>query len=200
MAFELDMTPASWQLWCFSVLVLGMFMAVEWDLREHRIPNVLIVLLLTLGLIMHTVGPANGRAGLFDAFPGALGTVKAGLGVLAGLAVFLPFYVSRSMGAGDVKLMAALGAFVGPGEVIGLALSVLVAGGVLAAFRMLLKRNARRVMGNVKLVLSGWGYGTSQFDPATQSADRMPYAFSFALGLLAFSSWRLSGGMQILGF
>lgn len=195
-----DITPATWQLWCLAALALGMLMAVEWDLREHRIPNVLIVLLMTLGLLMHTVGPANGRAGIFDAFPGALGAVKAGLGVLAGLAVFLPFYLSRSMGAGDVKLMAALGAFVGPGEVIGLALSVLAAGGVLAVLRMLLKRNARRVMGNVKLVFSGLGHGVSQFDPATQSADRMPYALSFALGLLAFSFWRLSGGMPILGF
>lgn len=195
-----DITPATWQLWCLSALALGMFMAVEWDLREHRIPNLLIVLLLTAGVVMHAVGPANGRGGLFDAFPGALGAVKAGLGVLAGLAIFLPFYLSRSMGAGDVKLMAALGAFVGPGEVIGLALSVLVAGGVLAVLRMLLKRNGRRVLGNVKLVFSGLGHGASQFDPVTQSADRMPYALSFAAGLLAFSYWRLSGGMQILGF
>lgn len=197
---NLDVTPATWQLWCLSTLALGMLMVVEWDLREHRIPNVLVLLLLTLGLVMHTVGPANGRAGLLDAFPGALGAAKAGLGGVAGLAVFLPFYLFRSMGAGDVKLMAALGAFVGPGEVIGLALFVLAAGGVLAVLRMLFKRNARRVLGNVKLVFIGLGHGVSQFDPATQSADRMPFALSFAAGLLAFSYWRLSGGMPILGF
>lgn len=196
----LDVTPATWQLWCLATLALGLLMAVEWDLREHRIPNVLVVLLLVTGLVMHTVGPANGRAGLLDAFPGALGAAKAGLGVLAGLAVFLPFYLSRSMGAGDVKLMAALGAFVGPGEVIGLALCVLAAGGVLAVLRMLIKRNARRVLANVKLVFNGLGSGVSQFDPATQSVDRMPFAASFAVGLLALSYWRLSGGMPILGF
>ena len=61
-------------------------------------------------------------------------------------------------------------------------------------------RNARLVLSNVKLILIGMGHGGSGFDPATQSADRMPYALSFATGLAVFSYWRLSGGMQILGF
>lgn len=175
-------------------------MAVEWDLREHRIPNVLIVFLLLAGVALNAVGPANGRGGLLDAFPGALGFGPALLGALVGLLIYLPFYMMRTMGAGDVKLMAALGAFVGTGEVIGLALCVLIAGGVLAVIRMLLKRNARLVLSNVKLILIGMGHGGSGFDPATQSADRMPYALSFATGLAVFSYWRLSGGMQILGF
>jgi len=198
MSFEL--TPASWQLWCLAILALGMLMAVEWDLREHRIPNALILFLLLTGLALQTVGPANGRGGLFDAYPGALGFGPALLGALVGLMIYLPFYMMRTMGAGDVKLMAALGAFVGTGEVIGLALFVLIAGGVLSVIRMLLKRNARLVLNNVKLILIGMGHGGSGFDPATQSADRMPYALSFATGLAVFSYWRLSGGMQILGF
>ena len=195
-----DLTPATWQLWCLAILALGLLMAVEWDLREHRIPNVLIVFLLLAGVALNAVGPANGRGGLFDAFPGALGLGSAMLGALVGLMIYLPFYMMRAMGAGDVKLMAALGAFVGTGEVIGLALCVLIAGGVLSVIRMVLKRNARLVLSNVKLILIGMGHGGSGFDPATQSADRMPYALSFATGLAVFSYWRLSGGMQILGF
>jgi prepilin peptidase CpaA len=198
MSFEL--TPATWQLWCFAILVLGMLMAVEWDLREHRIPNTLILFLLLMGVAVHAAGPANGRGGIFDAFPGALGVGSALLGALAGLVIFLPFYLIRAMGAGDVKLLVALGAFVGTGEIVGLALSVLIAGGALAVLRMLLKRNARLVLGNVKLILLGMGHGGARFDPVTQSADRMPYALSFAAGLAVFSYWRLSGGMQILGF
>lgn len=192
MAFAI--TPASWQLWCFATLALVMLMAIEADQRERRIPNVLVVFTLVAGVALHALGPANERAGLFSAFPGALGAGQALLGVLAGLLIFLPFYFFGAMGAGDVKFMAALGAFTGPWEAIGLALTVLVAGGVLALARMLMKRNSRVVLGNVMVVLGSWGRGGPQvFNPATQSADRMPYAFAFALGLVAYGYARLSG-------
>ncbi len=194
------LTPVSWQVWCLAILALGMCMALDWDLREQRIPNTLIVFLLLTGVVMQTFGPANGRGGLFDYFPGAIGLGAALLGALVGLTLFLPLYLLRAMGAGDVKLMAALGAFVGTSDVIGLALCVLVAGGVIGVVRMLLKRNAKQVMGNVKLIFAGMTPGGTRFDAATQSVDRMPYAISFAMGLAAFSVWRLSGGPQILGF
>ena len=197
---SIELSPVSWQVWCLAILALGMCMAVDWDLREHRIPNALILFLLLTGLTLQTLGPANGRGGLFDFFPGALGLASALLGALVGLVIYLPFYILRVMGAGDVKLMAALGAFVGTAEVIGLALFVLIAGGALAVIRMLIKRNAMRVMSNITLILAGLRQGGSRFDAATQSADRMPYALSFAAGLAAFSYWRLSGGMQILSF
>ncbi|MFZ3219414.1 MAG: prepilin peptidase [Rhodoferax sp.] len=189
-----NFTPASWQLWCFATLALVMLMAIDMDQRERRIPNVLVVLTLVAGVVLHALGPANERAGLFSAFPGALGAGQALLGVLTGLLVFLPFYFVGAMGAGDVKFMAALGAFTGPWDAVGLALTVLVAGGVLALLRMLMKRNSRLVLGNVMVVLGGLGRGGPRaFDPVTQSADRMPYAFAFALGLAAYGYVRLSG-------
>jgi prepilin peptidase CpaA len=191
---SLTLTPVSWQVWCLAILALGMFMAVDWDLREQRIPNALILFLMLSGLAMQTLGPANGRGGLFDFFPGAVGLGSALLGALVGLSLFLPFYILKAMGAGDIKLMAALGVFVGPADVIGLALFVLVAGGVLCVIRMLIKRNAKQVLGNVKTILGEIGRGGSRLDVVTQSADRMPYALSFATGLAVFGYWRLSGG------
>lgn len=187
------LTPASWQLWCFATLALVMLMAIEADHRERRIPNVLVVFTIAAGVALHVLGPANERAGLFDTFPGALGAGQALLGIVVGLLVFLPFYFFGAMGAGDVKFMAALGAFTGPWDAIGLALTILVAGGVLALARMLMKRNSRVVLGNVMVLLGSWGRGGPQvFNPATQSADRMPYAFAFALGLVAYGYARLS--------
>lgn len=195
-----DLTPATWQLWCLAILALGMLMAVESDIRECRIPNVLVLCLLFAGVALNGLGPENGRGGLFGQFPGALGVSHAFLGVLAGLALFLPLYMFRAMGAGDVKLLAALGAFAGPVEVISLALSVLIVGGLLAVVRMLLSRNSRLVFSNVKLVLSGITGGANRFDPATQSADHMPYALAFAGGLLVYGYWRLSGGAPLISF
>ena len=198
---SVQITPAVWQLWCFAALSLAMVMVVESDVREHRIPNAMVLFVLLAGLALNSAGPANGREGLFSHFPGALGAGTALLGVLVGLALFLPLYLLRAMGAGDVKLLAALGAFMGPVEVIGLALSVLVAGGLLAVLRMLWAGKSRVVLNNVKLVLGSVGGGASpRFDPATQSADRMPYALAFAGGLLVYGYWRLSGGTPLVSF
>jgi len=196
-----DMTPATWQLWCLAMLTLSMVMVVDSDVRECRIPNVMVLLCLCAGVVLNTVGPPNGREGLFSYYPGALGAGAALLGVLVGLAFFLPLYLLRAMGAGDVKLLGALGAFTGPVEIISLALSILLAGGLLAVARMLWSRNSRQVFGNVKLVLVGLGGGTGRrFDPATQSADRMPYALAFAGGLLAYGYWRTSGGAPFISY
>src|SRR5450830_967562 len=148
---SLDLTPATWQLWCFSTLSLAMVIAVDADTRERRIPNVLVLLMLCAGVSLNVLGPDNGRAGLFSYFPGALGAGGAVLGALIGLAAFLPLYWLHATGAGDVKLMAALGSFVGPMEVLNLALSILVVGGVLAVLRMLWTRKSRLVFSNVML-------------------------------------------------
>lgn len=166
-------------------------------MRSRRIPNVLVLLVLGAGMALNGLGPENGRGGLFSQFPGALGVSSAVLGALTGLALFLPLYALRAMGAGDVKLMAALGSFTGSLEAISLALCILVAGGVLAVLRMLWAGSSRLVWSNVRLVLGG---GTARtFDPATQSAERMPYALAFAGGLLAYGYWRLSGGAPFIG-
>lgn len=195
-----DMAPSTWQLWTLAVPALGLLMAIEWDVRERRIPNLLVLLLLLAGVLLHGVGPANGGAGVFAGFPGALGVTSALLGALTGLVLFLPLYLSRAMGAGDVKLMAAMGTYVGPLECVGLALSVLVAGGLLALARMLIKRNGSMVLANVGVILrERVAAGGSRFDPARDSADRMPYALAFAAGSAGYAYWRLMGGGSFLG-
>jgi prepilin peptidase CpaA len=69
--------------------------------NTHRIPNSLVIMALALGLIEQlTLAPTLGLA----YWVGGAGT---------GLAIFLPFYIGGGMGAGDVKLMAAVGGFLG---------------------------------------------------------------------------------------
>lgn len=198
---SLNLTPATWQLWCFATLTLAMVIAVEADTRERRIPNVLVLLMLCAGVSLNVLGPDNGRGGLFSYFPGALGAGGAVLGALTGLLAFLPLYWLRATGAGDVKLMAALGSFVGPMEILNLALCILVVGGVLAVLRMLWAGKSRLVLSNVRLALGSLrGGAAQQFDPVTQSADRMPYALAFAGGLLSYGYWRLIGGAPFISF
>ncbi|MCX7240700.1 MAG: prepilin peptidase [Burkholderiales bacterium] len=192
---RLDVSPAVWQMWCLAALALTMLIAVEADLRQRRVPNVLVLLALGTGTALNVLGPANGGAGPFAYFPGALGAGGVLLGAITGLGLFLPWYLLRAMGAGDVKLMAAIGSFVGSVEALSLAVCILIAGGVLAAIRMLWLRQTRRVLANVMLALDSLsGFNGQRFDPVTQTADNMPYTLAIAGGLASYVYWRLAGG------
>jgi prepilin peptidase CpaA len=108
--------------------------AVVTDLRSRRIPNWLTGAGLLLGLLANVYS-----GGLWGGLPGALsGAMSSLAGVLLGLALLLPLYVirvagsGRAMGAGDVKLLAALGAIVGPHVVLSVAVYSAVAGALQA--------------------------------------------------------------------
>jgi prepilin peptidase CpaA len=101
------------------VLALGLSAAVVMDVRSGRIPNWL-------------TGAIAG-AGFGIAFGGGPVTpLRAALGLCAGLLLMLPGHLFGGTGAGDVKLMAAIGSVVGPQLVLRVFLYSAVAGGVLA--------------------------------------------------------------------
>lgn len=193
----------AWQALGLMALMLLLLVAAMFDLKQRRIPNKLVMLTLLIGLLINIIGPQAGSrvAGLLTNMPGALGIKGAVLGALTGLAVFLPLHLMRAMGAGDVKLMAGIGSFVGPATTVNVALFILVTGGVLAAARMLWSGKSQLVMFNVKTALGQWLPGSSgRFDPATQSADRMPYAVAMAGGLLTYGAWIFSGRYPLISF
>jgi prepilin peptidase CpaA len=101
----------------FVVLIGVLVPAMYTDLRSSRIPNWLTFPAMGFGLVGHAwVGSLQGV--IFS---------LAGLG--AGLGLFLMLYVSGSIGAGDVKLMAAVGAIVGPyGALLSGLLAIMVGG------------------------------------------------------------------------
>lgn len=203
MPTSLNLTPAAWQLWCFAAIALALAVALESDLLESRISNLLVVLLLLVGVALQAAGPANERDGMFGAFPGALGAGKALLGAATGLVLFLPMYLAGAMGAGDVKFMAALGAFAGPPDVVGLALSIAVCGGALSLVLTVARRKTAAAWGNVVRIVSALTHplGSEQrFDPATQTALRMPYALAFVCGVAGYGYWRQTGHPALLGF
>ena len=103
-----------------GALLASLLLAVRHDLSEHRIPNILTALTLVVAIVLHLL--ADGARGALFAIQGAM----------VGFAVMLPFYLARGMGAGDVKLMAAIGAFFGPLGSLYAAASALMLGAVLA--------------------------------------------------------------------
>jgi prepilin peptidase CpaA len=101
------------------VLSLGLAAAVVTDVRTRRIPNWLT--------------GAVAAAGFGLAFGGGTVTpMRAALGLLVGLVLMMPGHVIGATGAGDVKLMAAIGAVVGPEMALRAFLYSAIAGGVLA--------------------------------------------------------------------
>ncbi len=197
------LAPDTWQAMGLTALVLLVFTALVFDLRQRRIPNTLVLLALGAGLVVNFIGPQiwSTGSGLLSSHPGALGAEGALLGAFTGLAIFLPFYLLRAMGAGDVKLMAGIGSFVGPASALNVALFILLAGGVLAIVRMLWVGKTQLVLFNVVTALGQCVPGSSaRFDAATQSADRMPYALAMAGGLLAYGAWIFSGHAPLVNF
>lgn len=199
----INMDPRSWQVLGIGLLATCLALAALSDARHRRIPNALVLVTLLAGLLLNAFGPQPFRQndGLFALYPGALGWGSGLLGALVALLVFLPFYALRVLGAGDVKLFAAVGAFAGPAASVNLALCVLLAGGVLALVRMAMVGNSRLVMRNTLAALGQMFPGSAgSFDAQTQTAWRMPYAVAIALGVAAYAIWRLSGHDPILSF
>ena len=104
------------------LLVLSglLLFAVYSDLRSRRIPNRLIVTGMVLGFAFQFM--ADRIDGVFPDSWGGHGLLQALWGLLAGLGLFMPFYLIRGMGAGDVKLLAMIGVWLGPQAVLNTAL------------------------------------------------------------------------------
>src|SRR5690349_17759206 len=104
--------------------LLLLLLAAAWsDIRSRRIPNLLVFPGAIIGLLLHA---------LLQQETGGLGILGSLAGLGTGLVLLLPLYLLRIMGAGDVKLMAMTGAFLGAQETVGALLCVLLAGGGLA--------------------------------------------------------------------
>ncbi len=108
-------------LFLSSILVV----AVVTDLRTQKIPNLLTVSTMFLGLVYYSI--TNGWNGLFFSLEGLL----LGIGIL-----IIP-YLMGGMGAGDAKLMGAIGAMIGPKGVFIAFLYTAIAGGIYALIILL---------------------------------------------------------------
>lgn len=104
----------------FAVLTVGLLVATVVDLRTRRIPNVV------------TGAMAGAGLGLAVFELGGISVGAAVFGCLVGLVLMLPGHALGATGAGDVKLMAAVGSLLGPLVVINAVLFTAIAGGVIA--------------------------------------------------------------------
>jgi len=166
--------------------------AVISDLRSRRIPNALVLAGIGLAIVVHAIAIASGS------MPVAGRAWWAPLaGLLVGFISLLPLYLARITGAGDVKLMAMSGAFIGAGNVPAAILYTFMAGGALALLFMFGRGVAAQTLANVRFMLTDWvvrasnGQG-ARLEPLQTTAARLPYALAIALGTGASLLWPLS--------
>jgi len=176
--------------------------AVFHDVRARRIPNAVVFPGMLAALALHALVPAG--AGLFAPQPGGLGLLSALGGLGLGLAILMPMYVFRLMGAGDVKLLAMVGAFVGAGQILFVGLATLLAGGVLALVFAAFQGKLRALLGNAGRMalhggLSAMAGDMNGFVAAPEAASgRLPYAIAIATAAAGCALWlHLNGELPL---
>ncbi len=156
--------------------------AVFTDVMCRKIPNKLIVTGLLLGVS-------------FQIFYFGLGGFISALGGFSlGFSLFLPFYFLRIMAAGDVKLMAMVGCFVGMSDIVGVVLGTLLAGGFLSLLFSLKSKSVRQLLLNVRIVsMLGISKVMSGKAPVNDgivgSVGTLPYAMAIAVGTAGYFLW-----------
>jgi len=166
-----------------AVLGLLLLFAAIADLRRHRIPNWLNVTALIAGVLLSGVS-----APLLSADSLALSLTGAAIA----FALFILLYALRLMGAGDVKLLTAIGAFVGPVDILGVALTSFVAGGLLGIALALHARVLGQVLANARQMLHASIFamvdrGQMLASARSQTvATRMPFGVAIAVGTFAW--------------
>jgi prepilin peptidase CpaA len=151
------------------------------DVLRYKIYNVFTYPLLLAGLVYHgAVGGANGLA-------------EALLGSLVGLGVLLPFYLLGGMGGGDVKLMAAFGAWLGLPLTFLVFLASSLAAGVYGLVLVLANRRLGETWANLQIVwfrvraLGRYLVAEERIEAEVQRHDRrrrvIPFAAMVAFGL-----------------
>jgi prepilin peptidase CpaA len=162
-------------LWILGALAI---VAALYDLRFRRIPNWLTGSGWLAG--MTAQGVLNGWPGLQEAL----------LGSLLGFGVYLALYALRAMGGGDVKLMAAVGAFTGPREWFVVFVLASLIGGAVAVVAVLTKGELTRVGRNMGVIV--WElihlrppHGANpELDVANDKARTLPHGVSIAAAVL----------------
>jgi len=164
------------------LLAVVLIIASVTDLRSHRISNRLTYSTLIFGLVFYSL-----HSGL-SGFLYSLG------GLFLGLALLIMFYLVGGMGAGDVKLMAAVGSLLGPQGVFAAFLGTALIGGIYALIILAAKGYLLDTLKRFGLILKTF-FITKKFiyipPPKQEKAPLLCYGVAISLGTLASVAYRM---------
>jgi prepilin peptidase CpaA len=154
------------------------------DYRWRRIPNWLTVPGLLVGIAINSIAY------------GWHGTKESLLGAGLGLLVLLPFVLLRSLGAGDWKLIGALGAFLGPQQLITVLFATLLIAGIMALILIIWKKRVRQTLRNIGRLLGALvslhlpGQDVSLDNP---EALKIPFGIALAIAMILYAIGQARG-------
>lgn len=171
---------ADWRVGAGVVYTTLLLIACVTDVRSRRIPNWLVGLLAGAGVVFSVA--------LEPWWPGLL---RAFTGLLVGFSIWIVFHVAGGLGAGDVKLFAAAGAWLGPGGAWRAALVAALVGGVLSLGALVWQRRTREGVERVAMSLSMFSLaplGRAESGDAKGRKAYLPYGVALASGAL-LTAW-----------
>ena len=157
-----------------AVLIALAIIISYYDVRYRRIPNVWVLAALVCGLGINI---------FFGGLDGLAGSVK---GCLLGFGVMLMLHIFGALGAGDVKLFAAIGSIIGVKLVLPTLVVVSLVGGVLAIYTMLRANLVRTTMLRVLQIFVGLlpGWQMPRFAVPADKRHTIPYGVAITVGSL----------------
>jgi prepilin peptidase CpaA len=176
-------TPVPIDMYLIIFLSAALIVATAIDMRTYRIPNLLTYPAMLIALIYHTV--TNGLNGL----------IFSSLGLMTGMGLFsIPFFIGV-MGAGDAKLMGAVGAVLGCRGVLNASLFTAVAGGIFALVLLLFHyRDFRFVTRTVETIQASLVAKCLIRIPVShkEKNPKLYYGIAIATGTLYTIWWKMS--------
>lgn len=160
-----------------SFLIGILAIAVITDLHWHKIPNWITFPAMMCGMTYGTI--INGAQGFFF----------SSLGLAAGIGLLIMAYAIGGMGAGDVKLMGAIGSFLGAKNVLWACLFSCIFGALYALMIIIKKGNAKSFFSRYWLMLKTFliiGKLLYIYPSAAEKAQKISYGVAIALGTLLF--------------
>lgn len=167
-----------------AVLILALLTASITDILSHKIPNWITYPVIILALLAYST------------ISGSKGLIFSAEGLGLGLVLLLPFYAAGGMGAGDVKLMTAVGAVLGPGKLLGAFVCTGIAGGFWAAAVILSPpwRIRDLVSGFYAALRTFVLTKTLSFSGLKQGGLKLRYGVAISIGTLAYIFFEIYTG------
>ena len=147
-----------------------LLLSVYWDTKNYKIPNKLVLSGILLGLVT-TVFIQGWMAGVFSM-----------IRILVFMTALMPLFLLKFLGAGDIKLLASVGAFFGYKEVLFIVLYSFIAGGFIGSFVLLARKNGierfRKLMGYLKTIFYTMSVPSYPLDKSDKASF---FRFSYAI-------------------